>query len=80
MVTLTLSDEQVVELVKQLKPEAKQAVLEVLIDERELWWDMTLAQGEERLRQLASKRGLEWNKMSEDAREAFVDKLLHEKP
>jgi hypothetical protein len=80
MVTLTLSDEQVVELVKQLKPEAKQAVLEALIDERELWWDMTLTQGEERLRHLASKRGLEWNRMSELEREKFVDTLLHEKP
>jgi len=80
MVTLTLSDEQVVELVKQLKPDAKQAVLDALVGERELWWDMTLAQGEERLRELASKRGLEWNKMSEDEREAFVDTLLHEKP
>lgn len=80
MVTLTLSDEQVVELVKQLKPDARQAVLKALMDERELWWDMTLAQGEERLRQLALERGLEWNKMSEDEREAFVDTLLHEKP
>jgi hypothetical protein len=80
MVTLTLSDEQVVELVKQLKPDAKQAVLDALVGERELWWDMTLAQGEERLRELASGRGLEWNKMSEDEREAFVDILLHEKP
>jgi len=80
MVTLTLSDEQVLELVKQLKPDAKQAVLDALVGERELWWDMTLAQGEERLRKLASERGLEWNKMSEDEREAFVDTLLHEKP
>jgi hypothetical protein len=80
MVTLTLSDEQVVELVKQLKPDAKQAVLEALVNERELWWDMTLTQGEERLRQLAAERGLEWNKMSEDECEAFIDTLLHEKP
>ena len=79
MVTLTLSDKQVIELVKQLKPDAKQAVLDALVGERELWWDMTLAQGEERLRKLASERGLEWNKMSEDEREAFVDTLLHEK-
>jgi glycerophosphoryl diester phosphodiesterase len=80
MVTLTLSDKQVIELVKQLEPDAKRAVLEALMDERDLWWDMTLAQGEERLRQLASQRGLEWNKMSEVEREEFVDTLLHEKP
>ncbi len=78
MVTLTLSDKQVVELVKQLPPVSKQAVLDALIGERELWWDMTLAQGEERLRKLTAQRGLDWDKMSEDKREGFVDDLLHE--
>lgn len=78
MVTLTLSDQQVVELVKQLPPAAKQAVLDALMSERELWWEMTVAQGEEKLRKLALQRGLDWGKMSEDDREKFVDGLLHE--
>jgi len=52
MGTLTLSDKQVVELVKQLSPESKQAVLDALIGERELWWDITVAEGEEKLRNL----------------------------
>ena len=38
-----------------------------------------MAQGEENLRQLASKHGLNWDKLSEDEREQFVDNLLHEK-
>ena len=78
MVTLTLSDKQVVELVKQLPPDSKQAVLEALIGERELWWDMTVTQGEGKLRKLASLRGLDWDKMPELEREGFVDDLLHE--
>lgn len=78
MVTLTLSDKQVVELVKQLPPASKQAVLDALIGERESWWEMTVAQGEERLRKLASQRGLDWDKMPETEREGFVDILLHE--
>jgi hypothetical protein len=78
MVTLTLSDKQVIELVKQLPPDSKQAVLDALIGERELWWDMTVAQGEEKLRKLASERGLDWDKMAENEREDFVDNLLHE--
>jgi len=78
MVTLTLSDKQVVELVKQLSPDAKQAVLDALIGERELWWDMTVAQGEEKLRKLALQRGLDWDSTSENEREDFIDKLLHE--
>lgn len=78
MVTLTLSDQQIVDLVKQLPPISKRAVLDVLIAERELWWDMTLVQGEQKLRELANQRGLDWDKMSEDEREGFVDDLLHE--
>ena len=78
MVTLTLSDQQIVDLVKQLPPISKRAVLDVLIAERELWWDMTLAQGEQKLRKLTKQRGLDWDKMSEDEREGFVDDLLHE--
>jgi len=78
MVTLTLSDQQIVDLVKQLPPMAKQTVLDVLLAEREAWWDMTLAKGEEKLRKLARQRGLDWNKMSEDERDNFIDDLLHE--
>jgi len=78
MVTLTLSDQQIVDLVKQLPPTSKRAVLDVLIAERELWWDMTLVQGEQKLRKLTKERGLDWDKMSEDEREGFVDDLLHE--
>lgn len=38
-----------------------------------------MAQGEERLRQISSQRGLNWDEMSENEREQFIDNLLHEK-
>ena len=78
MVTLTLSNEQVVELVKQLPQEGKQAVLDALSSEQDIWWDLTLSQGEERLRQLCAERGLDWDKLTEAERETFIDDLLHE--
>ncbi|MCJ7585420.1 MAG: hypothetical protein MUO30_11720 [Anaerolineales bacterium] len=80
MVTLTLSDKQVVELVKQLPPKSKQAVLDALTADRDVWWEMTLSQGEEQFSRLAAERGLEWDTMPEAERETFVDALLHEKP
>ncbi|MCJ7584862.1 MAG: hypothetical protein MUO30_08865 [Anaerolineales bacterium] len=80
MVTLTLSDKQVVELVKQLPPKSKQAVLDALTTDGDIWWEMMLSQGEEQFRRLAAERGLEWDKMPEAERETFVDALLHEKP
>ena len=33
---------------------------------------------EEQLRRRSSERGLDWERMSEDEREAFVDDLIHE--
>ena len=80
MVTLTLSDKQVVELVKQLPLKSKQAALDALTAGGDIWWEMTLSQGEEQFRRLAAERGLEWDKMPEAERETFVDALLHEKP
>jgi len=70
--------EQVIDLVKQLPPEGKQAVLNVLSAERDAWWEETLTQGEQQMRRLCAERGLDWDSMSEEEREAFVDELLHE--
>jgi hypothetical protein len=77
MVTLKLSDEQVIELFKQLDPEVKLAALNSLFPQGDLWWQITLAQGEEQLRRLASEHSLDWDTMSETEREGFVDDLLH---
>lgn len=79
MVTLKLSNEQVIELVKQLPAADKKAVLDALGSDANLWWELRLAQGEEQLERLAAKRGLKWNEMSEEEREGFIDALLHEK-
>ena len=36
-----------------------------------------LSIGEERLRQVASRHDLNWDEMSEEEREQFIDDLLH---
>ncbi len=78
MATLSLSDEQVVQLVKQLPAQAKQRVLKDLTAERDDWWQATAREGERDMRRLAAERGLDWEAMSEAQREAFVDDVLHE--
>lgn len=78
MATLSLSDDQVVQLVKQLPPQAKQRVLLDLNAERDVWWQTTAREGEQDMRLLAGTRGLNWDAMSETDRETFVDKVLHE--
>ena len=34
--------------------------------------------GEQQMRRLSAERGLSWDEMTEDEREAFVDVLIHE--
>ncbi len=77
MATLSLTDEQVVQLVKQLAPRSKQRVLADLTAERDQWWQTAALEGERDLRRLAAERGSNWDAMDEAQREAFVDDLLH---
>jgi hypothetical protein len=78
MATLSLTDEQVMQLVKQLPPQTKQRVLMDLNAERDQWWQMTARDGERDMRRLAAAKGLDWDTMSEAQREVFVYDLLHE--
>ena len=79
MATLTLTDEQVVQLVKQLPSQTKQRVLVDLTAERDTWWQKAASDGERDLRRLAAARGLDWDTLTEAQREEWVDALLHEK-
>lgn len=78
MPVLNLSNDQVIELVKQLPPEDKQAILEVLIADRDSWWNEMIIRGEQQLRLICAERSLDWDGMSEIEREVFVDVLMHE--
>ncbi len=74
MPMLELTDDQVMELVKQLPSERQRAALLALAagaTERR-------SQAEGQLRRLCNERGLDWDKMTEDEREGFIDSLVHE--
>lgn len=78
MPTLELSVEQVIELVRQLPPEGKLRVLRALDVEQNSRWGELLTRGEQQLRRLCSERGLDWDSMGEEEREAFANELVHE--
>lgn len=78
MPTVVLTNEQVVELIKQLPAEDKRAILGALAAEQEAWWEETVTEGEGQLRRLCTERGRDWDRMSEEERENFVDDLIHE--
>jgi TRAP-type C4-dicarboxylate transport system substrate-binding protein len=78
MPILELSDEQVVDLVKQLPPERQRAALLALAAGAGQRREERMKYAEQQLQQRCAKRGLDWDKMSEDEREAFIDDLVHE--
>ncbi len=79
MSTLELTDEQVISLVQGLPPERKRAALLALAQEAEAGREDRLHWAEAQLRRASAQRGLDWDHLSEDEREPFVDALLHEK-
>ena len=78
MSVLELTYEQVVSLVRQLPAASKRAALLALAQEPQARRDERLRFGEAQLRKLCAERGLDWDRLSEDEREAFVNRLLHE--
>ena len=79
MNVLELTDEQVISLVRQLPAERKLTALLALAQDSRGRREERLQFGEAQLRQASAERGLNWNRLSEDQREAFVNDLLHEK-
>ena len=78
MSVLELTDEQVLSLVRQLPAARRRGALMALAQEGEIRREERLQLGEAQLRKLCSERGLDWDSLSEDEREKFVNRLLHE--
>ena len=78
MPTMILSNQQVIDLVRQLPPLPRRTALFSLAQEAARQRDERMAYAETQLRQLCNERGLDWDALSEDEREAFIDDLLHE--
>lgn len=78
MPTLTLTDEQVIELVKQLPPNQQAELFQFLLQQRWDKWEKLSRAGQEGARRAAAERGKNWDTMTEDEREAFIDDIVHE--
>ena len=76
---LELSDEQVISLVRQLPAARKRTALLALAQDAQIRRDERIRFGGEQLRRTCAERGCDWERLSEDERESFVNGLLHEK-
>ena len=76
MVILEITDAQIIELVRQLPPKRKRSVLLALAQESDREERLEYAQAQ--VRRLSAERGIDWDAMSEEDRETFIDELVHE--
>ncbi len=78
MPTLTLTTEQIIDLIQQLPLEQKRMVLLELAKETETQRQERLDYGENQLRRLCTERGINWDTLSDEDREDFINDLIHE--
>jgi hypothetical protein len=76
MASLTISDEQVVELALQLPEPQRRELVKKLI--RWPAWEKQFSYAAERFRQTALERGKNWDAMSEEDKEDFINDIVHE--
>ena len=78
MAVLELTKEQIFDLVRRMPVEQKREMLLFLAANPP--GDRAKRQqfAEEQLRRLCAARGLDWDALSADQREAFIDDLIHE--
>jgi hypothetical protein len=79
MPVLTLTNEQAVELVKQLPVEQQAEIFRFLLVQQWGQWQLLSQYGSDRVRLAARERGYDWDRMTEDEQEAFIDEVVHEK-
>jgi hypothetical protein len=79
MPVLNLTNEQVVELVKQLPVEQQAEIFRFLLLQQWGQWQLLSQYGSDKVRLAARERGYDWDRMTEDEQEAFIDQVVHEK-
>ena len=78
MASISLTDEQVIDLFKQLSPERKRAILLTLAEGTQSRRDERMKYAESQLKRLCKEKGLDWELLSEEEKEFFIDDLIHE--
>jgi hypothetical protein len=73
-----MTSKQVIELVKQLPVEQQTEIFKFLLLQQWSRWESLSRYGADQARQVARERGYNWDTMTEEAREVFIDEVLHE--
>lgn len=75
-ITLEIPESQLVEWAQKLSPSVKQTLLRALIPEMDAL-EQLLQYGDQRIRDVAAQRGMDWDSLNEQQREKLIDEILH---
>ncbi len=75
---LSLTYTQLLELVQQLPSEKQAELCELLLKSKWGWLSNFTKDSEANARMACWKRGKDWDTMTEEEREEFIDDVLHE--
>ena len=78
MPTLTLTNKQVIDLVKQLSNEQQLELFRFLLLQHWKQWEHLSNYGADKVRLAARERGYNWETMTEQEQETFIDEVVHE--
>lgn len=76
-ILLPLQETQLIGLARQLTPSGKHALLRALIPDLDDL-DRLVDYGDQRMRAIASERGVAWETLADDERMQLIDDLAHE--
>ena len=79
MPMLTLSNDQVVEIVRQLPTEQQTEIFRFLLLQQWGQWESLSRYGMNKVKIAAEERGFDWDAMTEDEREDFIDNVVHDR-
>ena len=76
--TIELTTEQIIDFIQQMPPKEKRAALIALAEKASKGQEERMKYAEAQVQQLCLSRGLNWDTMTEEEREDFIDDLVHE--
>lgn len=77
MPQIEVPEQQILQSLDQLSPQGRREAIQRLLPGSK-FLDQMIERLRPRIDALARDRGLDWNRMSDEARERLVDELLHE--
>ena len=77
MPNLDVSEDRIIRLLDQLSPGARKEAIKKLLTEPD-YLDRAIQRNRPRIEEIARQRGLDWNLLNDEQRQALVDEILHE--